>query len=107
MGIRGPRWAPLALAAAVWVGRAAAGVAKPHICFILADDWGQYNAGFRGDRAALTPSVDALAAEGRNPMHLGLDPLNWTATVMRPGMGASAVHPNYTFLPRLLQSSGY
>lgn len=54
--------AVLLLAAAA--GAAAAAKPKPHICFILADDWGQYNAGYRGDSDSRTPAVDALAAEG-------------------------------------------
>ena len=102
---------------------------QPHIAFILADDWGQYNAGYRGDASARTPAIDALAGQGlvlerfyvhkwcaptrsalmtgRNPIHTGLDPLNWTKTIMRPGMGDSAVHKDYIFLPRLLQAAGY
>ena len=36
----------------------------PHICFVLADDWGQFNAGYRGDTDSRTPAVDKLAAEG-------------------------------------------
>ena len=102
---------------------------QPHICFVLADDWGQYNAGYRGDPASKTKAIDALAAEGlvldrfyvhkwcapsrsslmsgRNPIHTGQDPMNWTATILRPGMGDSAVHKDYVFLPKLLQSAGY
>lgn len=102
------------------------------------DDWGQYNAGYRGDTDARTPSIDELAAEGlvlerfyvhkwcaptrsslmtgRNPMHTGLDPMNWTLTSMR-GEGCdpprelagcdSSLSPDYVFLPRLLRSAGY
>ena len=53
---------------------------------------------------------------GRNPMHTGLDPMNWTATSMR-GEGCdpprelagcdSSLSPDYVFLPRLLRSAGY
>ena len=120
-------------------GLSAQAKARPHICFILVDDWGQYNAGYRGDADSRTPAIDALAAEGlvlerfyvhkwcaptrsslmtgRNPMHTGLDPLNFTATMMRgegcdPPAGHlrgcdSAVSADYVFLPRLLASAGY
>ena len=111
---------------------------RPHICFILADDWGQYNAGYRGDPQSKTPGIDTLAAEGlvlerfyvhkwcaptrsalmtgRNPMHTGLDPLNWSTTIMR-GEGCdppdnlagcdSSLSAEYVFLPRLLQAASY
>ena len=120
-------------------GAAAAAPEKPHICFILVDDWGQYNAGYRGDTQSRTPAIDLLAAEGivlerfyvhkwcaptrsslmtgRNPMHTGLDPLNFSATVMKgegcdPAAGNlrgcdQSVHEDYVFLPRLLSSAGY
>jgi hypothetical protein len=49
-------------------------------------------------------------------MHTGLDPLNWTATIMR-GQGCAPPHnlhgcdsapsADYVFLPRLLKSAGY
>ena len=118
---------------------AAAPGSKPHICFILVDDWGQYNAGYRGDTQSRTPAIDSLAAEGlvlerfyvhkwcaptrsslmtgRNPMHTGLDPLNFSSTVMKgegcdPAAGNlrgcdQSVHEDYVFLPRLLSSAGY
>ena len=139
-------------------------------------DWGQYNAGYRGDPDSRTPAVDALAAEGlvlerlcvvaaadrllltaaacrrrccylplsvcvsarwtltlslslgcfahgsyvhkwcaptrsalmtgRNPMHTGLDPLNFTSTIEKRG-GDSSLSADYIFIPRLLQSAGY
>ena len=53
---------------------------------------------------------------GRNPMHTGLDPMNWTSTIMR-GEGCdppqslrgcdSSLSADYVFLPRLLRSAGY
>ena len=53
---------------------------------------------------------------GRNPMHTGLDPMNWTSTIMR-GEGCdppqslrgcdSSVSAEYVFMPRLLRSAGY
>ena len=53
---------------------------------------------------------------GRNPMHTGLDPMNWTTTIMR-GEGCdppralagcdSSLSSEYVFLPRLLRSAGY
>ena len=36
---------------------------KPHILFILADDYGSFDAGFRGSEI-LTPNLDSLAATG-------------------------------------------
>ena len=36
---------------------------KPHILFILADDYGSFDAGFRGSEI-LTPNLDSLAASG-------------------------------------------
>jgi len=53
---------------------------------------------------------------GRNPMHTGLDPLNWSTTIMR-GEGCdppdnlagcdSSLSAEYVFLPRLLQAASY
>ena len=105
----------------------AAPAQQPHIVLILADDWGQYNAGYRNGGVSRTPAIDALAAEslelsrfyvhkwcapsrsalmtGRNPMHTGLDPLNWTATILRPNQGTGAVSEDYVFLPRVLQQA--
>ena len=37
---------------------------QPHIIFFLADDFGRYNAGFRGNAEARTPAIDGLVAEG-------------------------------------------
>jgi arylsulfatase A-like enzyme len=101
---------------------------RPHIMFVLVDDYGQYNAGYRGDTNSKTPGIDALSRDGlvlerfyvhkwcaptrsalmtgRNPIHTGLDPLNWTSTIFKVG-GDSAVHKDYTFLPRLLGTAGY
>ena len=39
---------------------------KPHILFILADDYGSFDAGFQGSEI-LTPNLDSLAASGRDP----------------------------------------
>ena len=36
---------------------------KPHILFILADDYGSFDAGFQGSEI-LTPNLDSLAASG-------------------------------------------
>lgn len=43
-------------------GRADRGVVI--LCLLLRQDWGQYNAGYRGDPDSRTPAVDSLAAEG-------------------------------------------
>jgi arylsulfatase A-like enzyme len=43
---------------------------------------------------------------GRNPMHTGLDPLNFTSTIEKRG-GDSSLSADYIFIPRLLQSAGY
>lgn len=51
------------------------------------------------------PTRSALMT-GRNPMHTGLDPLNWTSTINKRG-GDSALSADYIFIPRLLQSAGY
>ena len=61
------------------------------------------------------PTRSALMT-GRNPMHTGLDPLNWTTTIMR-GEGCdppdnlagcdSSLSAEYVFLPRLLQAASY
>jgi hypothetical protein len=59
--MRCPAACRLLTSLALWPLASAA--APPHICFILADDWGQYNAGYRGDPAAKTPSIDELAGE--------------------------------------------
>jgi len=37
---------------------------KPHIIFFLADDLGRYNMGWRGNKEARTPALDALVADG-------------------------------------------
>jgi hypothetical protein len=37
---------------------------KPHIIFFLADDYGHFNMGWRGNKEARTPNMDALVAEG-------------------------------------------
>ena len=46
---------------------------------------------------------------GRNPMHTGLDPMNWTSTILRPSLrdADQAVHKDYRFLPRMLATAGY
>lgn len=37
---------------------------RPHLVFFLADDWGHYNMGWRGNPEARTPNIDALVKEG-------------------------------------------
>ena len=37
---------------------------KPHLVFFLADDWGHYNMGWRGNAEARTPNIDDLVREG-------------------------------------------
>ena len=34
--------------------------AKPHLFFVMVDDWGWYNVGFSGNSHAQTPVVDNL-----------------------------------------------
>ena len=36
----------------------------PHIVFFLADDWGHFNMGWRGNQEARTPNIDGLVQEG-------------------------------------------
>ena len=40
----------------------AAGSSKPHLFFAMIDDWGWYEAGFRGNALAQTPFVDEMVA---------------------------------------------
>lgn len=58
-----------ALAAAALAGLAAgaAEVGKPHVVFILVDDWGWDNVGYhrqKGDKEIVTPNIDQLVKEG-------------------------------------------
>ena len=36
---------------------------RPHLVFAMIDDWGWYEAGFRGNKLAKTPFIDKLVAE--------------------------------------------
>lgn len=36
---------------------------RPHLIFAMVDDWGRYNAGFRGNTFAKTPAIDSLVRE--------------------------------------------
>jgi arylsulfatase A-like enzyme len=54
---------PVLLAAAIPSSSAAAPSA-PHIIMHVMDDWGRYDVGFRGNKEAVTPNMDALATSG-------------------------------------------
>ena len=42
---------------------AAALAQQPHLIFVMIDDWGYFEAGFRGNSLAQTPFVDKMLAE--------------------------------------------
>ena len=43
--------------------QAAALAQQPHLIFVMIDDWGYFEAGFRGNSLAKTPFVDKMLAE--------------------------------------------
>jgi len=105
------------------LGTSAFAAERPNIIVIVADDLGWADVGFHGNEQIATPALDRLAAEGvqldrfyttpicsptraalmtgRDPMRLGIA----YSTIM-PWQN-NGVHPDETFLPELLQASGY
>jgi len=92
---------------------------RPNILFAIADDWGWPHAGAYGDAAVMTPTFDALAAEGvlfksafasspsctpsRNAILTGQN-------FLRLGRGAnlwSTLAPEHPVFPLLLEDAGY
>lgn len=104
------------------VRSASAQSAQPNIVYIVADDMGWADAGFRGSDIA-TPNLDALAKggavleqfytqpmctptraalmTGRYPMRYGLQ------TGVIPGAGTYAIPMDEYLLPQALQDAGY
>ena len=94
----------------------------PHIVLVLADDLGWGGVGYLGS-PALTPAIDALAAEGavldrlyaaprcspsRASLLTGAYPWRHAAWLTNtPEERDDGVDPRYTFLPELLAGSGY
>lgn len=121
------RWTGWLVGLSLLVATAAA-ARPPNIVLILADDLGWPYVGFMGDPVAITPNLDALAAQGmvfRNahmsasvcgPSHrtllAGLDLRTWERTrlalvsMIGPIPFREEV-PNYRTLPRELQRVGY
>lgn len=62
--------------------QAAGGAAVPHIVFLLADDLGWADIGYRAGSDVLTPHLDTLAASGVKLNHL------YTQLVCSPSRGA-------------------
>ena len=100
---------------------------RPNIVFILGDDIGQHNLGYRNN-ITKTPNLDSLAASGlqmdnfyvekwclpsrgaimtsRYSVHTGLSPTHpypWSAS----NAWGMALDKQYTFLPAMLKKAGY
>ena len=108
----------LALAAAP---HAAAAAAKPHILLQLADDLGNYELGYHNPRA-ITPHIDALAAEGmvlerhyvyhmcgptRSATMTGRLPFHNNQQNVNDLNSTAGADLRMTFLPAKLRQAGY
>jgi arylsulfatase A-like enzyme len=118
------RWITLALvlvAAGNWC-QAAAAYERPNIVFILADDLGSYDVGWRGGKIE-TPQLDALAASGARLDRFYVQPVCSPTRAalmtgrypMRYGLQVGVVRPTAQYglpleertLPQALREAGY
>jgi arylsulfatase A-like enzyme len=93
--------------------------ARPNILLAIADDWGWPHAGALGDRAARTPTFDALAADGVHFRAAFVSSPSCTPSrnailtgqhFFRLGEGAnlwSTLPPEHRTFPDLLAAAGY
>jgi len=103
-------------------GRASAQASPPNIVYMVADDMGWADAGFRGSDIA-TPNLDALARGGavleqfytqpmctptRAALMTGRYPLRYGLQIgVIPGAGTYAIPMDEYLLPQTLQDAGY
>jgi len=101
---------------------AALGAGKPNIVFILADDLGNADLGYRGGEIS-TPNIDRLATEGVRAESFYGEPLCTPARAalmtgrypMRHGLQTLVIFPSHTYglptdertLPQALKAAGY
>ena len=45
------------------MARGVLALSKPHLIFVMVDDWGYFEAGFRGNSLAQTPFIDKMLAD--------------------------------------------
>ena len=101
------------------------GTAKPHIIWLVVDDFGWADVSWRSGGQTLTPNLDSLRRTGveltnlqmykfctptrssfltgRIPFHT----LQKLTNIPKPPACATALQSNYTLLPELLRSQGY